>query len=350
MSYKEDFLSVLNGEKPKTFPSTEFMMFWPETIQAYKKYTQTEDLGKYFGLGQCYAIPCNFNPYPAFEEIILEEDERFITKIDATGVTAKIEKGTSAMPHYIDFPIKDRKTFMDFATRLDPMSEGRLEGLEDYIKYVKSNNCVTELVSRGPFAFLRDFINFEDLMMMFFDDPDLISEMTMFHAEFLVKLWSRVFEHIVPDIVYIGEDMAYKNASMISPAMVREFIYPAWQKIISFVKKMGVRHVILDSDGYTMDILPIAVEAGFTAILPMERAAGMDPEKVREQFPSLTLIGGVDKLQLAKGKGEIDAELDKICRVYEKGRYIPSCDHAVPPIIPYENYLYYITELRRRLK
>ena len=62
----------------------------------------------------------------------------------------------------------------------------------------------------------------------------------------------------------------------------------------------------------------IAVKAGFTAILPMERAAEMYPEKVRKRFLSLTLNGDVDKLQMTKGKGEIDAVSGKVCRVYEK--------------------------------
>lgn len=75
----------------------------------------------------------------------------------------------------------------------------------------------------------------------------------------------------------------------------------------------------------------------------------MDPEIVRERFPELSLIGGVDKLQLAKGKKEIDRELDKIERLYAKGRYLPSCDHSVPPIISFENYNYYFTEMKRRL-
>lgn len=89
----------------------------------------------------------------------------------------------------------------------------------------------------------------------------------------------------------------------------------------------------------------IAVEAGFTAIVPMERAAEKYPEKVRERFLSLTLNGGVDKLRMTKGKGEIESESEKVCGVYEKGKYIPCCDHAVRSIILYETYSYYIMEL-----
>lgn len=349
MSFRSDFLKVLDGEKPEKFPAMEFMMFWPETVEKYKKYTHTDDLRRYFGFGEFRGVPCDFNPYPAFEEKIIEEDERFIIKTDKTGVTLKIQKGTSAMPHYIDFPVKDRKTYESFREKLDPLDEGRIQGLEEYIHYVKEKDCVSELVSRGPFAFLRDFIKFDELMLMFVDDPELIKEMTMTHADFLIKLWGKVLDKFVPDLAYLGEDMAYKNGSMISPSMIREFIFPAWKKIINYIKKRGVKRVVLDSDGCLKDVLPFAVEAGFTAIMPVERAAGMDCEKIREEYPELGLIGGVDKLQLAKGKKEIDAELDKIERVYKTGRYLPGCDHSVPPIIEFDNYNYYMTELKKRL-
>ena len=96
-------------------------------------------------------------------------------------------------------------------------------------------------------------------------------------------------------------------------------------------------------------MLPLAVKAGFTVIMPMERAAGMDGERVRELYPQLGLIGGVDKLELAKGKEYIDAEIEKAKRLYKTGRYIPSCDHSVPPIVSFENYSYYIENLKKAL-
>lgn len=349
MSYRQDFLDVLEGKKPKTFPATEFMMFWPECHPIYSKKAGMEDLAKYFGISTPVAVPCFINAFPAFERKILSETEDRMTLVNEEGITCMIEKGTSAMPHYIDFPIKDRATFEEYKKRLDWKTPERVSDLTDFIHNVRENDVLTQLVTRGPFAFLRDFINFEDLMYLFADEPELISEMTSFHADFVVGLFGRVFEQFVPDIVYLGEDMAYKTSSMISPAMIEQFIFPAWKKIIDFVKAHGVKVVILDSDGYTMDILPIAVKAGFTATLPLERAANMDGEVVREKFPKLGLIGGVDKLKLSANINEIDAEIDKAVRLYKQGYYIPCCDHSVPPIVSFENYEYYITKLKQRL-
>lgn len=339
----------MTGEKADDFPATEYMMFWPECYPEYTKKAGTDNLEQFFGISAPRAVPCYFSAFPPFEEKVLKEDEEHITKINFEGVTCMLEKGTSAMPHYIDFPIKDRATFEEYKKRLDWRAPERVGDLKEFCEEVKRNDVLTQLTIRGPFAFLRDCINFEDLMYLFVDEPDLIAEMTSFHADFVVGLFGRVFEQFIPDIVYLGEDMAYKTSSMISPAMVEEFIYPAWKKIIDFVKSKGVKIVILDSDGHTMDILPIAIKAGFTATLPLERAADMDGEIVRSKFPTLALIGGVDKLKLARGKEAIDQEVEKAARLYRKGRYIPCCDHSVPPIVSFENYQYYINSLKEKL-
>lgn len=349
MGYRSDFLKLMAGKIPERFPATEFMMFWPETEADYSRKAGTDDLRGYFGVKAPAGIPYNFCAYPPFERKILSETENHITLINEEGVTMIQEKGTSAMPHFIEFPIKDRASFESYRKRLDPDSPERIPDLSGMREYCEREDLPSMLLIRGPFAFLRDFIKFDELMYLFIDDPQLIKDMTSFHAEFVVRLWKNVFRQHIPDIVCLGEDMAYKTSSMISPDMVKEFIFPAWKKIIGFAKNSGVKNVVLDSDGYTMEILPIAIEAGFTATLPIERAAGMDGEKMRERFPELVLIGGVNKLALAGNRNEIDEEVEKAARLYRKGRYIPGCDHSVPPIVPFDHYKYYIESLKKAL-
>jgi uroporphyrinogen decarboxylase len=75
----------------------------------------------------------------------------------------------------------------------------------------------------------------------------------------------------------------------------------------------------------------------------------MDAEALRKQYPRLGMIGGVDKLEIAKGKASIDAEVEKAARVYATGGYIPCFDHAVPSTVSYDDYTYYLDKLRGAL-
>lgn len=348
MGFRQDFVDTIHFKKAEKIPAMEFMAFWPEAEELYQEHTGETPNCQHFGLKNQVALPIDFNFVPAFQEEIIEETDEYVIMRDATNTLKKSFKHSSAMPHYLSFPIKTRQDFYDLKPRLNPLSPERYpENFGELVKKIEAMDVPIHLVCRGPFAFLRDFINFEDLMIMFIDDPDFIDEMVSFHTDFLIQLWDKAFDFIIPDFILIGEDMAYKNGPMISPAMVRKHIYPSWKRLNDHFKQKGVPLTIIDSDGDIRPILPIIREAGFGGILPLERPAGMDPEQIRQEYPDLVMIGGVDKLKLAAGKEAIDEELEMIKRLYPKGGYIPSADHSVPPIVSYDNYKYYIEKLKQ---
>jgi hypothetical protein len=93
----------------------------------------------------------------------------------------------------------------------------------------------------------------------------------------------------------------------------------------------------------------LLIEGGVDGVYPLEITAGSDPFILRERYPELILVGGIDKRVLLEGKKEIDAELDRITPLIEQGGYLPMLDHLVPANVPLANYLYYLDGLRSRL-
>ena len=72
----------------------------------------------------------------------------------------------------------------------------------------------------------------------------------------------------------------------------------------------------------------------------------MDVVELSESFPELRLLGGIDKLKIAAGREAIDEELQrKIPIMLDRGGYIPTVDHGVPPGISWENFKYYREKL-----
>jgi len=353
MNNRERFLAVMDFEKPDEFPVMEYMGFWPEVHQAWAAdgVKDGENLDERFGLVERHDAPINFNFVPAFEEKILEETEHHILMIDETGCTKKIEKGTSAMPHYIEFVIKSRSDFEAIKERMNGRDYAARypENWDELVGGYNSRDYLLGLVIRGPFAFCRDFIHFEQLMMLPYDEPDMLKDMMEFQVDFTLKLWEKALQEVTPDYIYLGEDMAYKTGPMFSPSLLKDLVGPLYAKLADFFKSHGVKNFLVDSDGCITDLLPIYVENGVTGVLPMERAAGMDTEKVREAYPKFQMIGGVDKLQIAAGGTAIDAEIEKVGRVVGKGGYIPSFDHSVPPVVSFANYAEYIEKLRKIL-
>jgi uroporphyrinogen decarboxylase len=99
---------------------------------------------------------------------------------------------------------------------------------------------------------------------------------------------------------------------------------------------------MLDSDGNVEDLIPCWLDVGINFIYPMEVSAGMDVVALRKRFGRDLLIGGgMDKRVLAGDKAGILRMVEEKRPLIEEGGYLPGCDHAMPPDIPWENYRFY---------
>ena len=216
------------------------------------------------------------------------------------------------------------------------------EDFEGRCREAADRDYVLSIGFSGPFWQMREWCGFEGLCMMMIDRPDLVAEMAAFYRDFISRMLDETLAHIVPDQVHLSEDMAYKGASMISPAMVREFLKPSYDEWTAKLKRAGCPLVDMDSDGYIGELIPIWMESGINVCDPIEVAAHNDINEFRRTFGhEMAYKGGVDKRAIAKGGRVIREELKRIEPVVRDGGYIPSCDHGVPPDISWPNFLDY---------
>jgi uroporphyrinogen decarboxylase len=177
-------------------------------------------------------------------------------------------------------------------------------------------------------------------MTCMYDDPAMIKELNEFILGFTVEYWSRILSDVEVDCIFILEDICYRSGSMVSPRMFEEFMAPYTRRVAGFAKDHGVGYVFVDSDGLVTELIPLWVKCGVNGLFPLE--ALNDIAEIREKYPKLRFLGGVDKRPLiAVGRDEIDRELARIRRVMDTGGYIPHIDHAVPADISWKNFVYY---------
>ena len=136
--------------------------------------------------------------------------------------------------------------------------------------------------------------------------------------------------------------MAYKTSSLIDPALYRQIFLPHYRRITDCLHAAGIDVLMLDSDGMVENLIPCWLDVGINCIYPMEVAAGMDVVALREEFgQELLMAGGMDKRVLATSREAIKHMVDETIPLMIEGGYMPGCDHAIPPDIPWENYRYY---------
>jgi uroporphyrinogen decarboxylase len=190
----------------------------------------------------------------------------------------------------------------------------------------------------------------EELLVSFYDDPDLVNEIMTYMTGFWLKIYEKVCEKVNVNVIHMWEDMSGKNGSLISPDMVREFMMPNYKRIADFAKNHNIPVFSLDTDGDCSQLVPLYLESGINMIMPFEVAAGSDINKYRKLYPNLCIMGGIDKREIAKGPASIDKELDRIDSMFKGPGYWPALDHLVHPEISYNDFKYFVAALWERIE
>ncbi len=317
-------------------------------------YPQGVSYEKFFDLDPLNVeVPLRMSMYPLFEEKVIEQTERYKIWQDELGAIrkdfAETENPGFVTRSWLSFPVTDRKSFREMQRRYLSGDPARIcDSFEARCKAL--NQCHVPVHLSVPFLFwtVRDWVGFEGLCMMFYDDPALVHEMFEFLTDFCIETLKDKIDLIDIDMVEFKEDMAYKHAPMISPAMFREFMFPHYRRFIDFLKGHGVKIVYSDCDGFPGGLIPEFIEAGVDAMSPVEIAAGCDPLKLRREYPNFGMLGCMDKRELAKTKKHIYSEvMGKLPKMLELGGFVPHIDHAIPHDVPLENYMYYRDILTR---
>jgi len=302
-------------------------------------------------------FPVNERMIPTFEEKVLERGERTQIVQDWKGNICEISNDYSVeyLRNPIDFvtrrwircPVETWDDWRAMQARYDPDDPARLPAAGAAERFWQ-RDWIVQWKMAGPFWQMREWLGFERLCTTFYDDPRLIRDMVAFWEAFIARLLQNAFRYVIPDIFYISEDMAYKQFSMISPAMTREFLFPTYRRWGRLVRDAGVPIYAVDSDGYIGQLIPIWIEAGANVCDPIEVAAGNDLAAFRRQFGRrMAYRGGIDKRAIAAGSAELEAEIQRVAPVIDDGGYIPSCDHGVPADVPWSNYVHYVELLAR---
>lgn len=305
----------------------------------------------YFGLEQRLCFPANVGMRPGFQPQVIEEREKTRVVLDGSGVLCEIPKdGHSTIPHYLKFPVETQEDWNSFKTRLDPQDPFRMpDRMDECVRRFRRRDYALGVNVGSLFGWIRNWMGFENACMAVKDDPGLIEDM----LEHITVLVCSVMERVLPllefDFAHFWEDMCFNDGPMISPSDFRSMMVPRYRRITSLLRKYGVDVVLVDCDGDINMLAPMWLEVGVNVMFPLEVHAGSDPVALRKRFgKDILLCGGVDKMQLLKGKRAIAAELDRLQPLVEQGGFLPHVDHRCPPDVRLVDYVYYLEEKRKR--
>jgi uroporphyrinogen-III decarboxylase len=314
MNHVERFRAVMNFEPVDRMPRWEWAMWWDKTVERWHgeglpaDKTGVFEIHEYFGL----------DPYKQF----------WFSTTDNT---------IEAEQHHVEGIVKNMDDYLKCRPRLFPDHGSAIQDMRGWMERQSRGDAVVWITLEGYFWFPRTLMGFTELMLAFYDQPELLHQINQDLLDFNLDLLARIEKVGRPVFMTVAEDMSYNNGPMISKNLMDEFMSPYYDKMMARAKEMEML-TLVDTDGDVTLLVPWLMENGIEGVLPLERQAGVDAMSLRQQFPALRMVGHFNKMVMKQGEEAMRGEFERLVPVMKTGGFIPSVDHQTPPDVSLENY------------
>jgi hypothetical protein len=354
MSPRERFAAIMAFDKFDRIIDTEFG-YWNNTLTRWhaeglpKEVNSNEKADVFFGFDTwSRGIGVNSGLLEHFPVEVVERTERYTVMYDSRRIKCHVfTDGTDTIPHYLDFPIKDRESYLPFKERFLPEVHKRIpKDIATIAEKTRNRNYVTQLFAGSTAGLIRDLMGFEGFSIGICMQPELIDEFLSDLGDLYEAVAREVVKHLEVDLVAWWEDIAFKTGPIVPPDFFYGKCGPVYKRAMDIYRAHGTTHSYVDCDGDNRLLVPTWLDNGVDIIFPLEVNAGVHPESLRKRFPGVRMMGGFDKVVLLQGRDAIKKELLRLKPLVEDGGFIPHVDHRVQADVTYKDYLYYLEAKR----
>ncbi|OGG53586.1 MAG: hypothetical protein A3F84_02705 [Candidatus Handelsmanbacteria bacterium RIFCSPLOWO2_12_FULL_64_10] len=323
---------------------------WGSTLERWRREGLPEGVSPLEYLGGNDIVMIGADDTLRFPLRVLEETEEHRVYVDANGVTRKdLKTGGGWTPHWLDYTIRDRRTWEAHRGRL-AYDDARLpeNALETYRRARREGKFVM-YYGHACFHPIWHWIGQVNEFLWMVEQPDLVREMFGAFAQLVIDNYEGIkAKGVAFDGVFMADDMGYRNGTLFSDRMYRELVFPSHRRICDHAAADGLA-VTLHSDGDIRAFIPMFIEAGFRGLHPLEAKAGIDVRDLKRRYGGrLVLHGNIDVRALATTREAIEEEVrTKVDAAKQGGGYIYHSDHSVPHDVSWENYVFAIEMVKK---
>lgn len=324
MTSTERFKKFLNGEPVDRAPVIEWAGWWDQTI--FNWWNQ--------GLPRDIEVVNGINEYFGQDRL-----HQFWLPVRGADCPAPASHGAPIMENEKDYAALKKHLYGD------QLLEDIHQTIRTFYQAHKDEGYAYWYSLEGFFWFPRTLFGIENHLYAFYDYPELMKEINQDLCTFYKKVLDVVYSVFTPHFMTFAEDMSYNLGPMCSKEQYDAFILPYYKELTPVIKSHGTK-VLIDTDGFVEPLIPWFLDGGIQGILPLERMAGVDVNRIRENYPDLIMIGGYDKTIMHLGEEAMRKEFERILPAIRSGLYIPGVDHQTPPDVTIENYRIYMRLLK----
>ena len=284
MTGRERILAALRRQQPDRVPTMEWVLH-PQVMKEMNGTSSDLEFARLAGLDGI-AVSISYNQATI--------DPRHVR--DEWGV---VRVTYDDYPNPVGYPVKDLADFEALAIP-DPDAEYRYNKIKTALAESDGEIAIVARV-KDVFSHPRDLMGFENFLMAFYLDPELIEAMMKMCVEHSTKVAKNLVDIGIETIV-IGDDIAHNTGLLMKPEMYREQVYPYFKELVRNFKKLGLI-VIKHSDGDLRAILPELVDSGIDCLDPIDPLGNMDLSYMKKAYGDrIALKGNVDCVETLVSK------------------------------------------------
>lgn len=196
------------------------------------------------------------------------------------------------------------------------------------------------LIPAAVFGNTSQAMGLQNFSYALYDNPLVPEALFEIMGNTYVKLAKQLVKMPKLGAVFMSDDLAYTTGPMVSPKVLRKYVFPWYKKIGEIVRGAGM-HFIFHSDGTLMDLFDDLADCGITAIHPIEPLA-MDIVEVKKKHgDKFCFFGNIDlEYTLTRGTTEeVTAQVkERIRDLAPGGGWGLSASNSVPDYAIPENF------------
>lgn len=324
---------------------------WPELYEEWYAQGMPRDASEheYLNASPLSAwVGFDIHLFPLFEEETIEETDEYRIFRQNDGVIAQHWKNQSCIPRYIDYTLKDASGWDEYKRRLQPDPRRIPANLDEQIAYAKSTGMPICVNTAAMIGWIRNWMGVENMSYLAYDNRELLAEMVDTIANLVVWQLDHILPKVKVDLGWGWEDICFRSGPLISPEIFKEVAGPGYRKIADKLREHGCDFYLVDCDGLIDHLVPHWLDSGVNIMFPIEIGAWeADPMAFRRQYGrELRVLGGINKLEIVKGRAAIDAEIARRLPLMKEGGFIPLPDHLIVPGTGLDDYKYYLEQIR----
>ncbi|MFC1462932.1 uroporphyrinogen decarboxylase family protein [Verrucomicrobiota bacterium] len=325
--------------------------YWEENYQVWSIFTkngikQEWQANQFFNFDPIHGTWDNVWLSPGFPHKVLEETATHQIIQNGDGLTAEVPKdGHSTIPHFtkssVVTPDDWKRVKEERLMRDDPGRKVDVEAMK--AAYPDDRTDPVGVSCGSMIGRIRDMLTFEGIAYAAYDYPEMVEDMVETACVLVEDYLDQVLPHVRFDYASGWEDICFKNGPIVSLDLFTNVVMPRYKRIGKKLKAAGIDIWYTDCDGDVRPLLPGFLEAGINCLFPYEVNSCVHPKVLCDEYgKDLRIMGGIDKMELIKGREAIKAYLESVESLVARGGYIPFCDHRCPPDVNETDYLYYL--------